>query len=124
MKKFNKVAALVVLGLMVFTVVSAQGLAAPANPGGLSDLSHRFGGSGGIAGIIVAVTNIILGIAGAVAILFIIVGGFQYILSGANEELAKRGKSTLRNAVIGLVIIVLSYTVVSIVYNTLTNVRV
>src|SRR3989344_5963270 len=36
--------------------------------------------------------NILLGIVGLISILFIVVGGYQYITSGANEELAETGK--------------------------------
>ena len=57
----------------------------------------------------------LLTIAGILAVLFIVIGGFQYILSGANEELAERGKKTLKNAVIGLVIIILSYVIVNVI---------
>ena len=121
MKKFRSIALVVVLGLTTAVfLASAQGLQPPGNPGGLLDLS----GSRGVSGLIAAAINIILAIAGAISVLFIIIGGFQYILSGANEDLAKRGKTTLKNAIIGLIIIVLSYTVISVVYNTLTNVRV
>ena len=75
----------------------------------------------GIPGLLHEVILFILGLAGLVAVLFIIIGGYQYIMSGANEGLAKKGKTTLTNAVIGLIIIILSYTVISIVYTTLTR---
>jgi hypothetical protein len=129
MKKFGSIALMVVLGLTTMAfIASAQtappGLQPPGNPGGLVDLSYQFGGRGGLSGMISAIINIILAVAGAISVMFLIIGGFQYILSGANEDLAKRGKTTLKNSIIGLIIIVLSYTVVSVVYNTLTNVRV
>lgn len=101
------------VGLLIAPVAYAQ--IAPPGPFGLKDWS----GGQGVSGLISNIILVILGIAGAVAILFIIIGGFQYILSGANEDLAKRGKTTLVNAVIGLIIIVLSYTVVNVVYRTL-----
>ncbi len=117
------VVAFVIVGVSAFFTADAQGLTAPSNPGGLLDFSRVKGGSGGVAGLIIAITNLVLGVAGAIAILFVIIGGFQYILSGANEDLAKRGKATLTNAIIGLIIIVLSFTVISVVYTTLTNVQ-
>jgi hypothetical protein len=121
MKKFQSIIFLVILGLIIFSSVSAQtGLQPPSKPGGLWDAS----GGAGLSGLILQIINIVLAISGSMAVLFMIIGGFQYILSGANEDLAKRGKTTLTNSVIGLIIIVLSYTVVSVVYNTLTNVRV
>ena len=61
----------------------------------------------------------LLGILGLVSMVFIIIGGYQYVMSGANEELAEKGKKTLRNAIIGLVIAILSYVVVKVVATTL-----
>ena len=63
--------------------------------------------------------DVLLLFAGIIAVLFIIIGGFQYIFSGANEELAETGKKTLRNAIIGLVIIILSYVIVNVIVNML-----
>lgn len=60
--------------------------------------------------------NILLGFVGFLAILFIIIGGYQYIASGANEEMAETGKKTLTNAIIGLVIVIVSYTIVVVIY--------
>lgn len=65
------------------------------------------------------IIQIILSLVGLFAVLFIIIGGFQYILSGANEDLAKRGKTTVQNAIIGLIIVILSYVIVTVVVNTL-----
>jgi hypothetical protein len=69
------------------------------------------------------VTDIIVGlllpIAGIIAVLFIIIGGFQYMFAGVNEKLAERGKNTLRNAVIGLIVILLAYVIVTVTVNTL-----
>ena len=56
-----------------------------------------------------------LGIAFAIAVLFLIIGGFWYITSAGNEETAEKGKGTVINAIIGIVIIVLSYIIVQVV---------
>ncbi len=58
-----------------------------------------------------------LGIAFILAVIFLIYGGFRYILAGGNEEGAKAGRTAIFNALIGIVIIVLSFIVVQIVYN-------
>jgi uncharacterized membrane protein len=68
------------------------------------------------------IKDLLLPIAGVIAILFIIVGGFQYMLAGANEDLAKRGKNTLVNAIIGLIIIILSYVIITVITNTLLKI--
>lgn len=118
MQKNLKIASLVVFSLAVAFPVFAQGLAQPSNYG-LPDASN----GGGVAGLINTIVLFILAIAGSIAVLFIIIGGFQYILSGANEALAKRGRTTLVNAIIGLIIIILSYTVITVVSRVITSGR-
>jgi hypothetical protein len=49
----------------------------------------------------------------------IIIGGYQMVTSAGNEEGYKKAKQTITYAVIGLVIAVLSYSIASIVENTL-----
>ncbi len=69
--------------------------------------------------VIMAVISLILGFAGSVAMLFLIIGGFYYVTAGMNEDLAKRGKLYVKNSIIGLIIIVLSYTIISVIYREL-----
>src|SRR6186997_748159 len=64
-----------------------------------------------------AIRTILLPLAGLVALTFIIIGGFHYIISHGNDEQAEAGKKTLTNAVIGLVIIILAYVIITIVVN-------
>jgi hypothetical protein len=62
------------------------------------------------------IINYALGIAFFVAVIYLIYGGFQYLTSGGNDGQAKTGRANITNALIGIVIIVLSYTIVSVVY--------
>ncbi len=71
---------------------------------------------GNIGDIFVLVINWALGIAFIIAVIMLIVGGFRYLISAGNEDSAKKGRATIFNALIGIVIIVLSYVVVQIVY--------
>jgi len=59
-------------------------------------------------------------LAGVVAVLFIMLGGFWYLTSAGNEETAEKGQKTLTNAIIGLVVIILASTIVRIIANTVT----
>ena len=72
-------------------------------------------------GLIMTAVNIALAFAGTVAVLFIIIGGFWYMTSSGDEEQAEKGRKTLVNAVIGLVVIIMSFAIVRIVNNTLTG---
>src|ERR1051326_9483449 len=63
------------------------------------------------------INRLLLLVAGAVAVLFVIIGGYQYMTSGGNEESAEKGRKTVTNAIIGVVIIILSYVIVNAVVN-------
>jgi hypothetical protein len=71
--------------------------------------------------LIRTVINWMLGVAFGIAVLFLIIGGFWYITSAGNEETAEKGKGTAVNAIIGIVIIILSYVIVNVVSNLVTN---
>ena len=83
--------------------------------------------SGGIAGqttlsgLLTTVLKIMLALAGIVAVVFIIIGGYMYMTAGGNEETAEKGRKALVNAVIGLVIIILSYVIVQVITTALTT---
>ena len=68
-----------------------------------------------VNGLIKTVINWLLGIAFGVAVLFLIIGGFWYITSAGNEETAEKGKGTAINAIIGIVIIILSYVIINVI---------
>jgi hypothetical protein len=88
----------------------------PVRATGLPDWNiSSSSGSNTIVLLITKVIKILLGVAGAIAVLFIIIGGFQYLTSGANPKGASAGKETVKNAVIGLIIIILSYVIVAVV---------
>lgn len=70
---------------------------------------------------ILTVINYALVLSGTITVLFLIVGGFWYLTSAGNEEQAEKGKKTLINSVIGLVVIILAFTIVRIVSGTLTG---
>lgn len=61
--------------------------------------------------------NIFLGIIGIIAVAFLIIGGFRYITSAGDSEVAESAKNTILNAVIGLVIVILSYIIVTVIVN-------
>ncbi len=70
-------------------------------------------------GLILWVTERLLWLAGSIAVIFLIIGGYRYLTSAGNEEAAEKGKKTLVTSIIGLVVIILSATIVRIVANTL-----
>ena len=67
------------------------------------------------------VIRVLLQVAGAIAVVFLIIGGFQYITSGGNEEGMEKAKGTIKGAVLGIIVIVLSFSIVVIINNVLTK---
>lgn len=62
-----------------------------------------------------------LGIVGSLALLMFIYGGFMWMLSGGNEKMIEKGKTTLMWAALGLVLIFTSYALVNFVITTATS---
>lgn len=89
----------------------------PADPTGVSNSIP----DKSVKGTLLQVIQIMLGFAGIIAIFFVIIGGYRYIFDGGNSEQAEKGKKTVTNALIGLVIIFLSFAIVTIVSKTALN---
>ena len=62
-------------------------------------------------------------VSSAVAVAFIVVAGYRYITSQGDEKNTKLALDTLKNAVIGLALAILSLTIVTLIGNFLTNVN-
>lgn len=79
-------------------------------------LAQGFGPVQGFAGTsqsdlitsIYTIINIFLVLAAIVAVIFLILGGIQYITSQGDEEKATKAKNTILYAVIGLIVIGIS----------------
>jgi len=62
-----------------------------------------------------AITKSIIGLAGGMAFLFIIIGGIQILTAYGEEEKIGNAKKTITYAIVGLIISLLSYAIVSII---------
>ena len=117
--KYFSLSAVLVLLILVTPLVARA-----AFVNSTTDCSSGFGQACGITDIKILIRNIIniiLGVAGLVSVLFVIIGGFRYITSAGNEEQAEAGKKTLQNAIIGIIIVVLSFVIVSVISSALTT---
>ena len=65
--------------------------------------------------------NLGLAFAGIITALFIILGGYWYVTSAGNEEQAEKGRKTLTNSIIGLVVIIMSFVIVRVIATTLVE---
>jgi amino acid transporter len=97
--------------LIIFTAYTAVDVPNPAK----GFFTERFGTD--IRSILTNILTLLIGLAGLVAVALIVWGGFQIATARGNDEIAKSGKKTLTNAIIGLLIIILAYVIVSVVVN-------
>ena len=75
------------------------------NSCGGSDLTSIFG----------KIANSLTFIVGAVAVIMIIIGGLRYVLANGDAKAAAEAKNTIMYAVIGVVVAIAAYAIVSFV---------
>ena len=71
--------------------------------------------SGNFETLVQRVINILLALAGAVAVIYVIIGGYQYTTASGNAEQAAAARSTILNALIGLLVIFAAFAIVNFV---------
>lgn len=68
-----------------------------------------------LGGILKDVINVMLYMAGAIAVIMVVVGGIRYITSDGDPGAAGKAKNTIIYALVGLVVAVMSYSIVNFV---------
>jgi hypothetical protein len=66
-----------------------------------------------VAGIFAGVSNALIFLVGAVSVIMIIVGGLRYVLSNGDAKQTESAKNTILYAVIGVIVAVAAYAIVS-----------
>lgn len=96
-KKLYYVAFFCAVGLLVFSHIfvdkaSGQGITPPIESTTFEEL-------------LLHVLNYAKGVAGTIGVIFIIIGGIMYMLSGGNEQRMERAKRTITYAIAGIAIV-------------------
>ncbi len=83
----------------------------------LPGITNPLAGAGitDLQGFITKVIGFLLGLVGLLALLALIWGGFQYIIAFGDEKKVEHGKSIIKWAIAGLIIIGLAYVIISVV---------
>jgi type IV secretory pathway VirB2 component (pilin) len=76
--------------------------------------------SGGTDSVLFKITQLVSVIAGAVAVIIIIIGGISMMTSGGDSQKFANGRNTLIFAAVGLIIIVLAQAIITLVINRVT----
>ncbi len=102
-------------GGAVIAATSAQVAMAVERP----KIDNPVGNGTNLGSVLGVVINGLLLFAGAVAVLFLIIGGFRYIVSTGNEQQVAGAKNTILYAILGLIIIFIAFVLVKSVQNIL-----
>lgn len=78
-----------------------------------NDLSDVFG----------FLVNVVLGVGIAVTIIFLIIGGIQYITARGDQKAAAAARQSLTNAVIGFIVVIGAFTIRVILLNVIGGVN-
>lgn len=66
-------------------------------------------------GIFQTVTNVLLFIIGAIAVIMLVIGGIRYTVSNGDATAVKSAKDTILYAIIGIIVAILAYAAVDFV---------
>ncbi len=64
---------------------------------------------------VAGITNFIIGIAGAIALVLLIVGGIQYMSSGGDKIAVEASRGRITAAVVGLLIVFGAYLIINVI---------
>lgn len=120
-KKIITAALILILGAATMTFVGTT-LAEAASCGSASECINQGMTASGtsstpksLGSILTTVTNILLFLMGAVSVIMIIIGGFRYVTSQGDQTQMQSAKNTILYAVIGVVVAIAAYAIVSFV---------
>lgn len=111
------------LGLLIVSGVAFGGavFAQESDVFGIDDAGFGVleqGSGGGLKDTINTVMQWAFGFLGIVAVLILLYGGYTWMTAGGDADKVEKAKLIIRNAIIGLIIILTSYMIVSMIFNT------
>jgi hypothetical protein len=121
------------LGLAALTLTAAPALAATANcnPDTSSNpiqngasCAQANGTSSNLfaqGGVFQVASNTLIFIVGAVAVIFLIIGGLRYVISNGDPKNVEAAKNTILYAIVGIVVAIISFALVQFVINALNK---
>ncbi|PIR96862.1 MAG: hypothetical protein COT91_04335 [Candidatus Doudnabacteria bacterium CG10_big_fil_rev_8_21_14_0_10_41_10] len=120
-KKVVKISSVLVIVSMLLAPVmaSAAPLIPKEKPEGFAEKFFGCGDGASVTCIIGAIVKFLLAIVFIVALVFLVIGGFRYIVSQGNEEGVEKAKGTITNAIIGIVVVLLSWIILTAIVKSL-----
>lgn len=124
MKRLNLLASTLLVGMLVFFVTASTYAANSLVEPGQIDCTGEQAKSAvctsrttvdpisGNNGILIQAANIIAIMGGVAAVIIIIISGIKFMTSGGDSEKIKSARNTIINAIIGIIIILLSRAII------------
>jgi len=125
MEKIKKIARVVFysfFSLALTAAISTSAASAQSRPGvGRFFLPSVYSANGPdtLEDVISLIIHIAFLAAGLVAVIYLIVGGFRYITASGNPEAVETAKTTIFNSIIGLIVILIAFLIVSYILRAL-----
>ncbi len=96
---------------------SVGGVCLPDRPGGSQGVKEY----GSVGELVRAIIDVALLLVASVALIFVIIGGYQYLTANGKEEQVKAAKTTIIRALLGLLIVLFAYAIVVLVVKIATG---
>lgn len=121
--------ALVVVALMVAAISVLNFLPSASAATDLIDtttdnpalIAGRTGGATDLKQLVLTIVNYFLGFLGILAVIMVIFGGVTYVSSAGNDDAVGKAKKIIMYALIGIIIILISFVVVNAVLGAATG---
>jgi len=103
----------------ISALLLSQGvLAVEFDPGGnIKNATNLADPEGGPPAVIIKYVQVILAFLGLMALIMIVISGYNWMMAGGNEEKIKKAKGILRSAIIGMIVVLLSWMIVLFVFS-------
>ncbi|MDO8336594.1 MAG: hypothetical protein Q7T74_07540 [Candidatus Saccharibacteria bacterium] len=117
MNKIKTILAVVtLLAVPVMASVQVFALDGKAKTGFETGIVKSGGTSGSTVSVFVQnIINLLLFIAGIIAVVVIVIGGLRYVLSNGDAGAASKARNAILYAVIGLVVAIMAYAIVNFI---------
>lgn len=113
-------------GILVITesfLLGSLSVPVPVTALSLENIGASIGlGTADLRTVLVNVVSWAIGLLGILAVIMVLIGGFQWLISGGDEDRVATAKRTISSAIVGLIIILLSWALVNYVIRTTANV--
>jgi hypothetical protein len=81
----------------------------------VAQVANPFPEVGANQGTLTTILNIVFGVVGGLSLLFVVIGGFRYIISSGDPQNTVRARNTIIYAVVGLVVTLIAAGIVNFV---------